>query len=412
MSQSTSKFNDVPLAPPDAIFHLMNAYKTDPADFKVDLSVGAYRTDEGKPWVLPVVEKAEKRMLEDPSNNHEYLGIEGLASFNAAAVKLLFGEESKALKEQRTITIQTISGTGANSLFAQFMATLPKTPILVSKPTWGNHHSIFKTAGFEIIDYPYFDAKTKGLAIDGMLSTIQNAPNGSIVLLHACAHNPTGVDPSQDQWKQIADLIEKKGHLPFFDCAYQGFASGDLERDAWALRYFESRGFEFFVAQSFAKNFGLYGERCGALTFVSKNKENLPNVLSQLKRITRATISNPPRHGAQVVSLVLNDPQLKQEWFDNLKTMANRINSLRTQLFDHLTKLGTPGTWNHIVDQIGMFSFTGLNAQHAKLLKEKYHIYLSDNGRISMAGLNSKNVEYFAKAIDDAVRSVPASSSL
>jgi len=319
---------------------------------------------------------------------------------------LLLGDDSPAISERRYVTVQTVSGTGANATFAKFCNTHYNQPILVSSPTWGNHHNIFTTAGLKVLNYPYFKKETKGLDIDGMLTAIKNAPEKSVILLHACAHNPTGVDPTQEQWEKIADAIQAKHILPFFDCAYQGFASGDVTRDAWAVRYFVKRGFEIFAAQSFAKNFGLYGERCGALTAVLAVPDAISPVESQLKKITRATISNPPKFGAQIVSLVLNDPQLKQEWFGNLITMSERINSMRQALFTHLQRLQTPGTWHHITDQIGMFTFTGLNAQQAKVLKEKYHIYFTDNGRISMAGLTSHNVKYFAEAVNDVVRNV------
>ncbi|KAJ9076126.1 Aspartate aminotransferase, cytoplasmic [Entomophthora muscae] len=401
---SASVFSQVPLAPPDAIFHLSASYKADTSPQKVDLSVGAYRTEEGKPWILPVVAKAEKHILNDPSTNHEYLGIEGLSTFTEASVRLLLGDDSAVISEKRYATVQTVSGTGANSTFAAFCNVHFKKPILVSNPTWGNHHNIFTSAGLKVVSYPYFNKETRGLDLEGMLKAIHEAESGSIILLHACAHNPTGVDPNQDEWKKIADAVEAKKILPFFDCAYQGFASGDVNRDAWAIRYFAQRGFEFFVAQSFAKNFGLYGERCGALTAVTSDREVTTKVLSQLKKISRATISNPPKYGAQIVSLVLNNPEYKEEWFQNLRTMSERIIQMRKQLYDHLQRLQTPGTWNHIIDQIGMFSFTGLNAKQAQFLKEKYHIFLTDNGRISMAGLSPSNVKYFAEAVDDAVR--------
>lgn len=243
-----------------------------------------------------------------------------------------------------------------------------------------------------------------------MLEDLKNAPNGSIIVLHACAHNPTGVDPTEEQWKQIADVIEQKRHVPFFDSAYQGFASGDLDRDAYSVRYFASRGMEMLIAQSYSKNFGLYSERCGCLVVVTKTPDLANRVKSQLARIARPMISNPPAFGARLVDMILNNRELYAEWNSNLKTMANRIIEMRKRLFDALVKRGTPGTWNHIVDQIGMFSFTGLSRPQVKCLKEKFHIYLTDNGRISMAGLNDSNVEYMADAVDYAVRNFPKSS--
>lgn len=256
----------------------------------------------------------------------------------------------------------------------------------------------------QVLEYPYWDPATKGLDLKGMLGTMQSAPNGSIFLIHPCAHNPTGVDPTNDQWRQIADTMEAKGHFPFFDCAYQGFASGSLDKDAYSVRYFVERGFEMFIAQSFSKNFGLYSERAGNLTVVARSVEVKNKIESQIAKAQRAVISNPPAYGSRIVSLVLNNETLYGEWEQNLSTMANRIIDMRKVLYDELVKLGTPGTWNHIVDQIGMFSFTGLTTPQVKVLKEKYHVYLTDNGRISMAGLNSKNVKYFAQAVDFVVR--------
>lgn len=264
--------------------------------------------------------------------------------------------------------------------------------------------------GLSIAQYPYFDKKTKGLDIDGMLKAIKDAPDGSIILLHACAHNPTGVDPTDEQWRQISDLIRSKKHFPFFDTAYQGFASGDLERDAFSIRYFVEQGFELLVAQSFAKNFGLYGERAGCFHFVTAPAANaqdtVTRVASQLAILQRSEISNPPIYGARVASTVLNDEKLFAEWKENLQTMSGRIITMRKALRAKLEELGTPGTWNHITDQIGMFSFTGLTEAQVAQIQKEAHVYMTKNGRISMAGLNTRNVEYFAKAVDKVVREV------
>ena len=241
-----------------------------------------------------------------------------------------------------------------------------------------------------------------------MTKAIEDAPSGSIILLHACAHNPTGVDPTKDQWKQIASIIRSKGHFPFFDCAYQGFASGDLNNDAWAIRYFVEQGFELLVAQSYAKNFGLYGERAGCFHFVtspgSQAKDTTIRVASQLAILQRSEISNPPAYGARIASLILNDEGLFAEWEANLRTMSGRIITMRKELRSKLEEMKTPGTWNHITDQIGMFSFTGLNEKQVLKIREDAHVYMTKNGRISMAGLNTHNIDYFAKAIDKVVR--------
>ena len=284
----------------------------------------------------------------------------------------------------------------------------PTPAIFMSTPTWANHNQIFTNVKLPIKSYPYFSNKTKGLDYDGMLSAIKSAPQGSIILLHACAHNPTGVDPTQDQWTEIAKAVRSGSHFPFFDCAYQGFASGSLAQDNWAIRHFVSQGFELCIAQSFAKNFGLYGERAGAFHFVAapgpKAQDTAQRIASQLAILQRSEISNPPAYGARIASQVLNDQALFAEWEADLRTMSGRIIEMRTALKGHLDKLGTPGKWEHITDQIGMFSFTGLTEAQVAEMRKTWHVYMTKNGRISMAGLNTHNVEYFAKAVDDVVR--------
>ncbi|KAI8906547.1 pyridoxal phosphate-dependent transferase [Powellomyces hirtus] len=402
----TSAFQSVPLAPPDAILNLNTLYKADTYPKKINVGVGAYRDEDGKPWVLPVVKKAERAIVEDATLDHEYLPIDGLRTFTDASAKLILGKNSPAVLENRFGGIQTISGSGAVRLGADFLNRWRKAPVYISNPTWGNHHDIFRDAGLDVHTYPYWDPEVRGLALKDMLDTIKGAPKGSIFVLHPCAHNPTGVDPTPDEWKLIAEAIRAGAHFPFFDCAYQGFASGDLDKDAAAVRYFVEEGFELLVAQSYSKNIGLYGERTGSLTIVTKSADLVPNVRSQMCKLQRASISNPPAFGARIVSMILNDEQLFAEWTQQLKIMANRIIHMRTVLFALLTELGTPGTWNHIVDQIGMFTFTGLNAAQVKVLRDTYHIYLTDNGRISMAGLNTHNIRTFAEAVDFVVRNV------
>ena len=342
--------------------------------------------------------------------NHEYLPIAGLATFTSAAAKLILGADSPALSEKRTHSIQTISGTGAVHLGALFIAKFyPGHPtVYLSNPTWANHNQILSNVGLPIATYPYFSKATKGLDFAGMKKAIADAPDHSIILLHACAHNPTGVDPTQDQWKELAILLKQKSHFPFFDCAYQGFASGDLAKDAWAVRYFVEQGFELCIAQSFAKNFGLYGERAGCFHFVTgagaDAQTTIGRIGSQLAILQRSEISNPPAYGARIASLVLNDPALFKEWEANLREMAGRIISMRKALRAKLEEMGTPGSWKHITDQIGMFSFTGLSEKQVLELRDVAHVYMTKNGRISMAGLNTGNVEYFAKAVDKVVR--------
>lgn len=426
LAMPESIFADLALAPADAIFALTASYKSDSFKDKVNLGVGAYRDDDGKPYVLPVVHKvgqnhltcrdmltimqAHQILAADSTLDHEYLPIAGLPEFVSAAARLVLGKGSTALNERRVSSIQTISGTGANHLGALFMAKFyPKTKVYVSNPTWANHAAIWQNVGVEVEQYPYWDAKSLGLDFDGYLNTLETCPEKSIILIHACAHNPTGVDPSKEQWEKIADTIQRRKLFPFFDCAYQGFASGDLEKDAWATRYFVDRGFEMCIAQSFAKNFGLYGERAGAFHWISRSEDVAKRVSSQLAVLQRSEISNPPAFPARITSLVLNDDKLFKQWTEELRGMAERIIAMREALHKHLIGLKTPGNWDHIITQIGMFSFTGLTPPQVQFLTEKYHVYLTKNGRISMAGLNTKNVEYFAKAVDSAVREVKSS---
>ncbi|KAE9399278.1 aspartate aminotransferase [Gymnopus androsaceus JB14] len=406
---SSELWQNVPLAPPDSIFKLTAAFKADTFDKKVNLGVGAYRDDNDKPWVLPVVKKAESIILNTPALDHEYLPITGLPEFTSAAAKLLLGPDSRVLAEGRVTTVQTISGTGANHLGALFLSRFYQwtgdKEVYLSDPTWANHPAIFKNVGIIPVSYPYYDPKTIGLNFDGFLSSLKSAPEGSVFLLHACAHNPTGVDPTKEQWNVIAQAMLEKGHYGFFDTAYQGFASGDLDNDAWAIRFFVDKGVKMLICQSFAKNAGLYGERVGALHVVSPSKEAAERVKSQLSVLQRSEISNPPTYGARIVTLILNDAELFSEWKRDISTMAGRIIDMRKELYKLLTEeLHTPGNWDHIVNQIGMFSFTGITPEQSKALTEKAHIYLTVNGRISMTGLNRNNIRYFATSLDAAVR--------
>ncbi|KAK9964151.1 hypothetical protein ABG768_005349 [Culter alburnus] len=408
-----SIFGEVPLAAPVAVFKLSADFREDQCPSKVNLGVGAYRTDECQPWVLPVVRKVEKMIADDHSLNHEYLPILGLPEFRSSASKIALGEDSPAIKDNRVGAVQCLGGTGALKIGAEFLRRWyngtdnTKTPIYVSAPTWENHNAVFSNAGFEDIrPYKYWDAGKRGLDLTGFLGDLENAPDHSIIVLHACAHNPTGTDPTQDQWKQIADVMKQKNLFAFFDSAYQGFASGNLDKDAWSIRYFVSQGFELFCAQSFSKNFGLYNERVGNLTVVAKDQDNLNRVLSQMEKIVRITWSNPPSQGARLVAITLNTPELFAEWKDNVKTMADRVLLMRAQLKEKLKALGTPGTWEHITEQIGMFSFTGLNPKQVEFMIKEKHIYLMASGRINMCGLTSKNIDYVAESIHEAVTTV------
>lgn len=404
--RNTSKLAAVQMGPPDPILGLSVAYQKDTFKDKVNLGVGAYRCDGGKPFVLKCVRTAEERVGSD--FDHEYAGITGVPGFVSSAQKLLLGEDSPALKENRVCSSQCISGTGALRVAAEFLSRHYPFPagkdIMVPKPTWGNHFPIFKDAGIQVNEYAYYNKDNCGLDLDGMLKHLKAVPNGSIILLHACAHNPTGVDPTEEQWKQISAVIKEKNHYPFFDTAYQGFASGSPEKDAFAVRYFIEQGHEMAITQSFAKNFGLYGQRIGAVHFVTASEEEKARVESQLKIVIRPMYSNPPVHGARLVQAILGDEQLTKQWRDEVKEMADRIISMRTALKDELKALGSTRDWAHIESQIGMFCFTGLSTEQCKRMVEEFHVYMTANGRISMAGITTANVKYVANAIHECTK--------
>lgn len=348
--------------------------------------------------------------MKDPSANHEYLPIPGFQPFLDLSARLMFGEDAKVIKEGRLVTNQTISGSGANHVGARFLVENYPFPaekcIYLSDPTWPNHYAIHETAGFKTKTYRYYNPETRQLNFDGMYEDLMNMPDGSVVLLHAVAHNPTGVDPTEEQWRKIADVFAKKRLFAFFDSAYQGFASGEPARDAFSVRHFEERGdIAMLVAQSFAKNAGLYGERIGALHIVTGSKEQAANVQSQVNVLQRSENSTMPAYGARIVAKILGEPDLRAEWDSNIKTMAGRIMDMRQALCDLLTnEFKTPGTWNHIVDQIGMFSYLGLDKEQCQRLTKEGHIYLMLTGRVSMAGFNSSNVKHVATWIDKVVR--------
>ncbi|KAI0649475.1 aspartate aminotransferase [Trametes meyenii] len=405
---STELWEAVPLAPPDSIFNLIASYEVDTHPDKINLGAGAYRDDDSKPWILPVIKKATEILLNDPTIDHEYLPITGLPEYTSAAARLVFGKDSPVIREERVASVQTISGTGANHLGALFLSKYylwNDKRVYLSDLTWINHHAIFPQVGVPVSTYPYYDPQTVGLAFPAFLKALKDAPARSVFVLHACAHNPTGIDPTREQWGVIADAMLEQGHFAFFDSAYQGFASGDLEGDAWAIREFVRRGVPLLVCQSFAKNAGLYGERVGALHVVSPSKVSAERIKSQLSVLSRAEISNPPAHGARLVSLILNNDELFEEWKRDIKTMSGRIINMRRELHRLLTEeLKTPGNWDYIVKQIGMFSFLGISPAQSETLIKKAHIYLTANGRISMAGLNSHNIRYFALQLDSVVR--------
>ncbi|XP_020284658.1 probable aspartate aminotransferase, cytoplasmic [Pseudomyrmex gracilis] len=405
----STRFTGIKLGPPIEVFAVVKAFTDDPHPKKANLSVGAYRTSEGKPWVLPVVKKVEKSLADDDLQNHEYLPVLGLDAFSEAATSMLLGPDSPVIAQGRAFGVQTLSGTGALRVAAEFLSRiLHYDTFYYSIPSWENHNLVFTNGGFKnACQYTYWDENTRGINLDGMLNDLRNAPENAVIILHACAHNPTGCDPTPEQWAKIADVIQEKRLFPLFDSAYQGFASGDLDKDAYAVRMFAERGIEFVATQSFAKNFGLYNERIGNLVFVMSDIKELVQAKSQLTLIVRGMYSNPPNHGARIVATVLRNPELFEEWKGHIRTMSSRIRDMRQGLRERLLKLGTPGTWDHITQQIGMFSYTGLTERQVQHLREHYHIYMLRSGRINMCGLNESNLDYVADAFNETIKMFP-----
>ncbi|XP_019860150.1 PREDICTED: aspartate aminotransferase, cytoplasmic-like [Amphimedon queenslandica] len=368
MSSQTSVFDGMEAAPSDAVFNVLAKYKEDAFPQKVNLSVGAYRDEEGQPWVLPVVKTVETQMSSDVMLNHEYLPIDGLESFTESATRLVLGSDGPAVTQNRYCSIQCLSGTGsiraALELIRKFLEI---DTIYISNPTWSNHRGIASNTGFtQIREYRYFDPTTRGLDIEGMIQDLKSATEGSAVILQTCAHNPTGVDPSKEEWKRIFEVLKERSLFPCTIC---------------------------FILD----------ERVGQLCCVLTSPEMAGIVLTQLKVIARRLWSNPPHHGARIVATALNNSTLYQEWIDNITTMTGRIKKMREELYQRLVVLGTPGDWTHILKQIGMFTYTGLNTSQVDVLVKKYHIYLLSSGRINICGLNYGNLDYVANAIHEVV---------
>ena len=386
--------------PPTVIFHLGTRFKADVFPKKLNLGIGVYRNEALQSVVFTSVRKAEKE-IEEKKVDMDYLPQAGLPEFRIAAARLLFGENSSAILDKRIQTVQSLSGTGALTLASHLIKRiLPGRRFFCSDPTWENHGKVVADSGLGMLEYyRYYDSKTCGLDEHGLLADLEAMPEGSIVLLHAVAHNPTGVDPSRAQWALIADIMKRRSLFPWFDIAYQGFASGDPDEDAWAVREFVSRGFEMIACQSFAKNLGLYSERIGALHIVASDPTSANAVLTQLEHIIRPMYSNPPAHGARVVAQVLQNPTLAAEWRAELLSCMQRVQRMRKLLFAAITERGTPGDWSHVVNQIGMFSYTGLNEKQCERMIEEFHIYMLLSGRINIAGLNEATIGILADAI-------------
>lgn len=403
--RASSWWGAVQMGPPDVILGVTEAYKKDTNPKKINLGVGAYRDDNGKPFVLPSIKKASQRLVEK-SLDHEYSPIGGTAEFCKNSITLALGDDSEHVASGVNATVQAISGTGALRIGGAFLASFfpGVKDIYLPTPSWGNHGPIFRHSGLNVKAYRYYEPSSCGFDFKGALEDLSKIPERSIVLLHACAHNPTGVDPKPEQWAEMSAVIKKRNLFPFFDMAYQGFASGDVTKDAFAVRSFLKDGHQIALAQSFAKNMGLYGERAGAFSLVCADKDEAARTMSQIKILIRPMYSNPPIHGARLVAEILSDATLRKEWLADVKLMADRIISVRSTLQNNLKKLGSSRNWQHITDQIGMFCFTGMNQQQCERLTKEFSVYLTKDGRISMAGVTSKNVDYLAQAIHEVTK--------
>jgi aromatic-amino-acid transaminase len=393
-----SLFSAVEMAPRDPILGLNEAFNADTRATKVNLGVGVYYNEEGRIPLLRAVAEAERARVEAHAPRG-YLPIEGIAAYDSAVQKLLLGADSELIAAGQVITTQAVGGTGALKTGADFLKRLlPNAVVAISDPSWENHRALFESAGFPVQNYRYYDAASHGVNRAGMLEDLRNLPAQSIVVLHACCHNPTGVDLSLDDWKAVLEVLRERGHVPFLDIAYQGFGAG-IDEDAFAVRLFAASGMPFFVSSSFSKSFSLYGERVGALTIVTSSKEEAGRVLSQAKRVIRTNYSNPPTHGATVVASVLNSPELRAMWEEELAGMRDRIRSMRLALVEQLAALTDKRDFSFVAQQRGMFSYSGLTAEQVERLKNEFGIYAVSTGRICVAALNQRNLPAVTQAI-------------
>ena len=395
---SSSIFAAVEMAPRDPILGLNEAFNADARATKVNLGVGVYFDDNGKIPLLAAVKAAEDARLK-AAPPRGYQPIEGPAAYNNAVQSLLLGKDSPLIANGQVVTAQALGGTGALKIGADYLKRLnPNAKVYISDPSWENHRALFESAGFVVENYTYYDATTRGVNFDGMKASLKAMAPGSVVVLHACCHNPTGADLSDAQWADVVELCKAGGLVPFLDMAYQGFAEG-IEADAVAVRAFSASGLQFFASSSFSKNFSLYGERVGALSIVTASKEEAGRVMSQVKRVIRTNYSNPPIHGGALVAAVLASPELRAQWEQELAGMRDRIRAMRTGLVDAINAAGVKQDFSFVVKQRGMFSYTGLTAAQVEVLKNDFGIYAVSTGRICLAALNTKNIGYVAEAI-------------
>ncbi|MBS0316944.1 MAG: aspartate/tyrosine/aromatic aminotransferase [Proteobacteria bacterium] len=397
-----SLFSSVDMAPRDPIFGLSEQYVADGNPDKVNLTVGVYLDENGKLPLLRCVQQAEQRMMADPKARG-YLPIDGIAAYDAAVKRLVFGTDSEPLRSGRVATVQSLGGTGGLKIGADFLKRLrPQSKVLISDPSWENHRALFTQAGFQVETYAYYDPARRGVNFDAMLASLNVAPAGTIVVLHACCHNPTGYDLTPAQWDQVIAVVKARELVPFFDMAYQGFGSG-LAEDGAVIAKAVAAGLSFFVSTSFSKSFSLYGERVGALSVLCASKEEADRVLSQLKIMVRTNYSNPPTHGGAVVAMVLDTPDLRTLWESELAEMRTRIKTMRRALVDGLKAAGVRQDMGFITEQIGMFSYSGLSKEQMQRLRSEFGVYGTDTGRMCVAGLNNRNVGYVCNAISKVI---------
>ncbi len=395
---SAPLFSSIDMAPRDPILGITETYNADQNPNKINLGVGVYYDDNGKVPLLQCVRKAEAQLMEKLAPR-TYLPIDGLAIYDKAVQELVLGANSVVIQEKRALTVQSIGGTGALKLGADFLKRFsPGSEVWISDPSWENHRALFESAGFVVNSYPYYDPATHGVNFDAMFAKLKTLPAGAIVVLHACCHNPTGADLTNEQWAQVIEVVNSQGLIPFLDMAYQGFGDS-IEEDGLTVRRFAEAGSPVFIANSFSKSFSLYGERVGALSIVAVDSDEAARVLSQLKRVVRTNYSNPPIHGSQVVVTALATPELRQLWEEELAGMRDRIREMRHSLVEKL-KTKAPGhDFEFVKEQRGMFSYSGLTKQQVDRLREEFSIYAVDTGRICVAALNSQNIDYTVDAI-------------
>ena len=393
-----SLFTAVAMAPRDPILGITEQFLADPSPSKVNLGVGVYYDDNGKLPLLKCVQAAEKTMMDSPTARG-YLPIDGIAAYDAAVKSLVFGADSEAVKSGRVATVQAVGGTGGLKIGADFLKKFsPDARVMISDPSWENHLALFTQAGFKVESYPYYDAANRGVNFSGMLDGLNAAAPGTIVVLHACCHNPTGYDITAAQWDQVVTACKERKLTPFLDMAYQGFGYGIVE-DGAAVQKFVAAGMSFLVSTSFSKSFSLYGERAGALSVLCDSKEEASRVLSQLKIAIRTNYSSPPTHGGAVVAAVLGNPELRAMWEQELGDMRVRIKSMRQKLVDGLTAAGVQQDMGFITRQIGMFSYSGLSKDQMVRLRNEFSVFGTDTGRMCVAALNSKNIAYVCGSI-------------